>query len=178
MSVLYITNALQGGISFFSPERGWACDAVLNFEIVLASGEIVNANATSRPDLFAALKGGQNNFGVVTRFDLKTFPHGPIWGGKIGFAPEADTALNSAYTKFKMERYDPYAAGWITHRYNGSTKLFAPSSTLWYTRPELKPGALGLMTGIGPHVMNGMQTAYAGEMTRNYSRIVRAVARR
>jgi hypothetical protein len=45
-------------------------------EVVLASGKIVNANATSHPELFSTLKGGQNNFGVVTRFDIIAFPQG------------------------------------------------------------------------------------------------------
>jgi hypothetical protein len=34
-------------------------------------------------DLHKALKGGNNNFGIVTRFDLEAFPQGPVWGGSI-----------------------------------------------------------------------------------------------
>lgn len=34
-----------GGISFFSPQYGYVCDNVQNSEVVLASGEVVNANA-------------------------------------------------------------------------------------------------------------------------------------
>jgi len=52
---------------------------------VLANGQIVDANASSYSDLFYALKGGSNNFGVVTRIDLKTFPQGKFWGGFIGY---------------------------------------------------------------------------------------------
>lgn len=29
------------------------------------------------------MKGGNNNFGIVTRFDLQTFPQGKMWGGLI-----------------------------------------------------------------------------------------------
>ena len=47
-------------------------------QVVLASGQIVNANLTSRPDLFAALKGGTNNFGIVTSFDMRVFPQGKV----------------------------------------------------------------------------------------------------
>jgi hypothetical protein len=36
---------------------------VLNYEVVLSNATIVNANATSNPDLFWALKGGGNQFG-------------------------------------------------------------------------------------------------------------------
>ncbi|VUC26900.1 unnamed protein product [Clonostachys rosea] len=65
---------LGGGVSWYSARQGLACDGVVNFEIVLASGEIVNANASSNADLWKALKGGSSNFGIVTRFDLETFP--------------------------------------------------------------------------------------------------------
>ncbi|KAL8919908.1 MAG: hypothetical protein Q9172_004756, partial [Xanthocarpia lactea] len=52
----------------------------MNYEIVLANGQIKNINQTSNPDLYFALRGGGNNFGIVTRFDLQTFPQGPMWG--------------------------------------------------------------------------------------------------
>lgn len=72
-----------GGLSFFSSREGLICDNVVNYEAVLASGEVVNANANENADLFKALKGGGNNFGVVTRFDMRTFKQGPFWGGAV-----------------------------------------------------------------------------------------------
>ena len=56
---------------------------VVNFEVVLASGEIVNANAKENSDLWVALRGGGNNLGVVTRFDFRTFEQGNVWGGTL-----------------------------------------------------------------------------------------------
>ena len=47
---------------------------MVNYEVVLASGEIINANASANSDLWRALKGGGSNFGIVTRFDLETYP--------------------------------------------------------------------------------------------------------
>lgn len=41
-------------------------DSVVNYEVVLADGKIVNANETSYPDLFRVLKGGANNYGIVS----------------------------------------------------------------------------------------------------------------
>ncbi|KAI4957054.1 hypothetical protein J4E86_005526 [Alternaria arbusti] len=70
-----------GGNSFYTARRGFACDQVQNFEVVLADGEVVNANATSNSDLFTALKGGSFNFGIVTRYDVQTFAAGDLWGG-------------------------------------------------------------------------------------------------
>jgi FAD/FMN-containing dehydrogenase len=59
-----------GGYSFHLGSRGFACDNVLNFEVVLASGEIVNANRDVNPDLWRGLKGSSGNLGFVTRFDM------------------------------------------------------------------------------------------------------------
>jgi FAD/FMN-containing dehydrogenase len=65
---------LGGGVSWYTARTGFACDSVINYEVVLANGLVINANATDNSDLFRALKGGSGNFGIVTRFDLETFP--------------------------------------------------------------------------------------------------------
>lgn len=65
---------LGGGISFFQAAIGYSCDTIVNYEVVLANGSIINANKTSNPDLFKGLKGGGSNFGIVTRFDLTAMP--------------------------------------------------------------------------------------------------------
>ncbi|KAL9948002.1 hypothetical protein ACHAQF_001984 [Verticillium nonalfalfae] len=72
---------LGGGASFHSGRRGFACDDVVNYEVVLADGSIVNANQRVNPRLFKALKGGSSNFGIVTRFDMAAFPAGDLHGG-------------------------------------------------------------------------------------------------
>ncbi|KAB8293468.1 hypothetical protein EYC80_007778 [Monilinia laxa] len=56
---------------------------VENFEVVLADGEIVDANANTNSHLWTALKGGSNNFGIVTWFDMRTFSQGKKWAGLI-----------------------------------------------------------------------------------------------
>ncbi|KAI1268039.1 FAD-binding domain-containing protein [Xylariaceae sp. FL1019] len=75
--------ALAGGLSFVSSREGFICDSVINFEVVLSSGSIVNANASENTDLWVALRGGGNNLGVVTRFDFRTFKQGPVYGGSL-----------------------------------------------------------------------------------------------
>ncbi|ROW09007.1 hypothetical protein VMCG_02683 [Cytospora schulzeri] len=49
--------ALSGGLSFFSSREGFICDNVTNYEVVLASGKVVNVNADENPDLWKALRG-------------------------------------------------------------------------------------------------------------------------
>lgn len=65
---------LGGGNSFYTARTGFSCDSVVNFEIALANGDVVNANRTSNSDLWRALKRGGSNFGIVPRFDVEAFP--------------------------------------------------------------------------------------------------------
>ncbi|KAK8131757.1 FAD-binding oxidoreductase [Apiospora sp. TS-2023a] len=69
------------GLSYLSESYGLACDNVVNFGVVLADGSTVNANEYSHRDLFWALKGASNNFGIVTSFTLRTYPIQKVWGG-------------------------------------------------------------------------------------------------
>ncbi|KAK3984533.1 bifunctional solanapyrone synthase [Cladorrhinum sp. PSN332] len=72
---------LGGGLSYYTDLYGLACDNILSYEVVLADGRIVTADKSSHPDLFWALKGGSNNFGIVTRFSLAAHPLTQVWGG-------------------------------------------------------------------------------------------------
>lgn len=89
-----------GGISFFSGVHGWACDNVNNYEVVLADGHIVNASPHTHPELFYALRGGGNNFGIVTHMDLASFDQGEMWGGETLYALTTNRSIYEAYYWF------------------------------------------------------------------------------
>ncbi|OAF99159.1 FAD-binding domain-containing protein [Paraphaeosphaeria sporulosa] len=74
---------LGAGFSFLGNEKGFATDSVYSFETVLANGSIVTVSQTNAPDLFKAMKGGGNNFAIVTRYNLRVFPGGKIAGGMV-----------------------------------------------------------------------------------------------
>ncbi|WYZ37070.1 hypothetical protein EsH8_II_000576 [Colletotrichum jinshuiense] len=89
-----------GGNNFFSAEVGLGCDNVVNFEVVLSSGEIVNANRVTHPNLHKALKGGSSNFGIVTRVDLQTVDIVEIWGGQVVYPLNTTEQHIAAYVKW------------------------------------------------------------------------------
>lgn len=65
---------IGGGIGYFSSKYGWGCDNVVAFQAVLADGTIAEVSEKGRySDLFWGLRGGHNNFAIVTRFDVKYF---------------------------------------------------------------------------------------------------------
>ncbi|KAF2821615.1 FAD binding domain-containing protein [Ophiobolus disseminans] len=90
---------LGGGISHFANAYGWACDNVESYEVVTASGVIVTANVTAFPDLYSALRGGGNNFGIVTKFNMRTFALGPMWGGPRVYLPSEWDQVYTVYAK-------------------------------------------------------------------------------
>ncbi|KAF4456136.1 hypothetical protein F53441_1691 [Fusarium austroafricanum] len=86
-----------GGNTFYTGRRGFGCDQVLNFEVVLGDGRIVNANKDKNSDLWKALKGGSANFGIVTRFDVQAFDAPLLWGGLVQYTTETTDAHVKAY---------------------------------------------------------------------------------
>lgn len=95
---------LGGGISFFSNELGWACDNVASYEVVTASGLVVTASPRSFPDLYWALRGGGNNFGIVTNFKLDAFPLEKMWGGQRIYAGNSIPAVLDAVYDFATKK--------------------------------------------------------------------------
>ncbi|KAI1085294.1 FAD-binding domain-containing protein [Whalleya microplaca] len=91
---------IGGGLTFYTCRIGWACDQIVNYEIVLADGSVVEANATSNPDIFRVLKGGHNNFGIVTKFDMRTFEAKDIWDGNIVHSKAVTKQVVEAFVDF------------------------------------------------------------------------------
>jgi hypothetical protein len=77
---------LKGGLSFYSSRFGFVCSNAVSYEVVLADGSVVTASSSVNPELWRVLKGGSSNFGIVTRFTLRSFPSAPVWIGEM-YAP-------------------------------------------------------------------------------------------
>ncbi|KAF1926737.1 FAD-binding domain-containing protein [Didymella exigua CBS 183.55] len=108
-----------GGISYHAGENGLGCDNVANFEVVLASGEIINANANSHADLWKELKGGSGNFGIVTRFELYTFPAPDVWGGPRITTRDQGDKLAKWTVDFTNENHKmPHTATILNYTFN------------------------------------------------------------
>ncbi|KAI1335868.1 FAD binding domain protein [Xylariaceae sp. FL0016] len=100
---------MGGGIGYFSGNYGWGCDSIVGYEVVLPDGCVAyvtnstSTNGTDYSDLFWALRGGHNNFAIVTRFDMATFPIGRTYGGVTVWAPDAANAWLSAFANYMAD---------------------------------------------------------------------------
>ncbi|KAJ7048993.1 hypothetical protein C8F01DRAFT_1186226 [Mycena amicta] len=107
---------LGGGISFLSPSQGFAADNFLALDVVLVDGTLVTATATNEySDLFRALKGGANRFGIVTRYEVRAVHVGtpeekPFYGGFNIYPPSSAEAVMKAVAKYVREVNDPNAS--------------------------------------------------------------------
>lgn len=79
---------LGGGIGMLTALHGLAIDNLLSAEVVVADGTIFQASADQNSDLFWAIRGAGAQFGVVTRFTMKTHKQGHVWSGVLLFGPD------------------------------------------------------------------------------------------
>jgi hypothetical protein len=134
---MMLTMGEPGGISFFSNQYGWACDNIVSYEVVTASGIIVTASSTSNPSLYWALRGGGNNFGIVTAFTFETIPlpGGEMWGGtKTFLEPDFDSVTEAFGGVVANSPQDTNAGIWVAWLSLGGMKLAA--TELWYAKPD------------------------------------------
>lgn len=65
--------------------------------MVLADGSIVSVSKESDPDLFWAVRGAGQCFGVATEFRFRAFEQGLVFGGMVAFTPDKiDKVVNFA----------------------------------------------------------------------------------
>lgn len=147
--------SIGGGQSYLIPKVGWVVDNVLNYEVVLASGRIVNANQKSHPDLFKALKGGGSNFGIVTRTDVAAFEQGDIWAGQVitpGVPATVEAALQATANFTEQANSHPDVGTQVVFTYsNGSTVIISSISSNDGTE---NPAPLQGFTALQPQVGN------------------------
>ncbi|RYP77480.1 hypothetical protein DL769_003390 [Monosporascus sp. CRB-8-3] len=138
---------LGGGLSYLSDLYGMACDNVVSYEVVLADGSVVEASAHQHSDLFWALKGGANNFGIVTQFRSKTFPIKQVWGGVQMYTLNQMSDVLRAYHEYHATpNKDLYANMFMNLSPTNDTVLV----TLAYLKPVERPEAFAPFYKLTP----------------------------
>ncbi|KAH9052689.1 FAD-binding domain-containing protein [Lactarius vividus] len=113
---------LGGGHSWKSNQYGLTIDTVTVFELVLPNGHVKKVteedeNLRRNSSLTATSKGGLNNYGIVTKYTLKTHKQTDIWGAVLNFKGDQIEPAYTAFAKWLSVDHDPRAAqmGAITY---------------------------------------------------------------
>ncbi|KAI0849477.1 FAD-binding domain-containing protein [Daldinia vernicosa] len=102
---------LGGGHPIINSLTGLAADNIKSMEVVLSDFRVVTASRTENSDLFRALKGGGNNFGIVTKFELYTKMPRNIWYRNAIYAASDARAVLKALAEVQKNMEGDSKAG-------------------------------------------------------------------
>src|SRR3954454_1975846 len=84
---------LGGGLGWLMSTQGLAADNLIGVELVTATGEVLQVDDESHPDLMWALRGGGGHFGVATSLSFRVHPLAMVPGGLIAHPVDAAPEL-------------------------------------------------------------------------------------
>lgn len=112
------------------------------------------------------LKGGGNNFGIVTKYELKAFPFTTLWGGIMVYPRSTTAAQISAFVDFTTHIKDDPAANminiWSYQQVTGADLIL---NCLEYTKPVVAPAAYNKLLAISPLIASTMRVTNLTDLT-------------
>jgi FAD/FMN-containing dehydrogenase len=168
---------LSGGIGFLLGIAGFACDALVGAEVVTASGEVLQVDEASDPELLWALRGGGGNFGVVTRFRHALVPLTSVYGGRLHIHGAAvpdmlrrlfdvQAAAPDELTLQGLVAWDA-GAGLVGHL-TGAWVGDPADGSRWFTPFQELPGVVLDEIGVIPYLRLQSQFERMGPTYRHY----------
>ncbi|KAH7140949.1 FAD binding domain-containing protein [Dactylonectria macrodidyma] len=119
--------SLLGGVNYFLNKYGFTMDNIVSYDVVLGNGTQVVANKRTNPSLFWALKGSALNYGVVTKFTLKTYKVPTVTSTLQIFRDAAAPAFIKAACDFVLADDASVGSGAVINiNYNVTTKQATP----------------------------------------------------
>ena len=107
---------LGGGIGWLERKYGLTIDQLRSVDVVTAEGEFVTAGDDDNADLFWGVRGGGGNFGIVTEFEFRLSPVGPmVLAGPVMWAMEDSPRILRFYREWVKEVPDELTTI-VTHR--------------------------------------------------------------
>lgn len=98
---------LGGGVGWLTRAYGLTVDNLLGAEIVTAAGDQLRASPSENEELFWGIRGGGGNFGVVSGFTFRAYPHGPdILTGNLIYGAAQWTDALRAYAAWTADLPD------------------------------------------------------------------------
>jgi len=114
---------LGGGMGWLRRKYGLACDNLVGADVVTADGEFRHLSAEEHSDLFWGIRGGGGNFGIVTSFEYKLHPVGPI--------------VMSVTTLYALAGAKPVLAAWRDFMQDAPDEI--TSVAFFWSIPSIEP---------------------------------------
>ncbi|KAI9691062.1 MAG: hypothetical protein M1822_008682 [Bathelium mastoideum] len=161
-------SSFLSGLSHFSGHVGLVCDNVDEYEIVLATGAVVRIKREdlTHSDLYLALRGGANNFGIVTEFVFRSFRQGHLWGGTLIHGPETkEQQLNAFFNFSSNPEPDPCVS--LVHSFGMSAERGSGFvNGIVYTKPTPEPAVIQPFLNLNPIYVNSLRELSVTELTQ------------
>ena len=157
-----------------SREHGFSCDNIMGYEIVLGNGNVTYASASSNPDLWLALKGGSNNFGIITRFDIATISQGKMSYNLVSYnyTNASLQAHANAFSDFmKPQNFDKSAMMGMFLNYYGGGQI-SLSDALWYIQPVQKPAVYNSFFNISSSNVSVSQLDTVDKVVEKFGEVI------
>jgi FAD/FMN-containing dehydrogenase len=92
-------------------KHGLAADNLVAADLVTADSRLIHVSETENEDILWGLRGGGGNFGIVTQFELRLHPAGPmVYAGPIFYPASASADLLRAFRDWAEDAPDDVAA--------------------------------------------------------------------
>ncbi|PPR03987.1 hypothetical protein CVT24_008306 [Panaeolus cyanescens] len=156
--------SLGGGYSWLTNQYGLTVDTIEAFRLVKPDGSICTITHAKDPELFFALKGTQNNFGIVTKITFKTFTQNMVWGGNSLVPPPGLGQLAAATAEFHKNVRDPKASMLVMF-FSMMTQPMA-SVLLFYDGPNPPAGIFDAFLSL-PFIMNDFKTRRFSDLVKS-----------
>ncbi|MBC6463724.1 FAD-binding oxidoreductase, partial [Actinomadura sp. HBU206391] len=102
-SVGAVGYLVGGGAGLLGRRFGFAADHVRRLRLVTADGRLREVTAEADPDLFWAVRGGKDNFGLVVGMEVDLFPVSRLYGGGLYFPGEATAEVLHSYAAWTRD---------------------------------------------------------------------------
>lgn len=145
---------------------------------MLANGTISTASETTNSDLYWALRGGGNNFGIVTTFTVKVFPQGELYQASVSYNDsQREEVLDRIYDIWTEPTLssDLDASYDMAYSYNTTSNTFALSGTQRYARPIVNASvyeSLDKIPAVSRNARIGQMSILAGSPPLGVTRYV------
>ncbi|KAI0058447.1 FAD-binding domain-containing protein [Artomyces pyxidatus] len=158
---------LGGGYSWKSNQYGLTVDNIEAYELVLPNGTVMTVT-DAQEDLWFGLRGGFNNFGIVTTFTFKSHPQTAVWAGVLEVSVEHLDEFNTALAGYAAQA-DEKAA--MIAGYESTANSTAIAALMFYDAPTPPSGLFdGLMAM--PTLGGAVQTTTFSEYVSSLSSAV------